>query len=124
MNQNQSTPSQEGNILNDEPTRKLTVERLREHLPIEVEGYKLSSHIILEVITHAAVTGSSLEASCCELGVEVSPNSVREHLKAQLRRDDVGELEPGVNHALQAGLPRKARRNARELAIDFHDQPF
>jgi hypothetical protein len=29
-----------------------------------------------------------------------------------------------VNHALQAELPRKARRAAAEVAVDLHDQPF
>lgn len=124
MEQNQSTPSRKSSILDDETTRELTVERLEEHLPVEVEGYKVSSQIIFEVMTHAAVTGTSIEASCQELSVGVSSNSVREHLNAQVRQDNLAELEAGVNRALQTGLPRKVRRAACELAIDLHDQPF
>jgi hypothetical protein len=124
MNQNQSTPSLECSILDDETARNLTIERLQEHLPIEVEGYKVSSEVIIEVLTHAAVTGTSIEASCAELEVEVSSNSVREHLNAQMQQGNLAELERGVNQALQAGLPRKARRATQEIAIDLHDQPF
>lgn len=124
MKQNQSTPSQEGTILNDEMTKSLTVARLQEHLPIEVEGYKVSSEVIIEVMIHAAVTGTSIEASCAELGVEVSSNSVREHLNAEVQQGNLAELERGVNQALQAGLPRKVRRATQEMAIDLHDQPF
>ncbi len=124
MDQNQSTPSLERTILDDETTRELTVERLQEHLPVNVEGYKLSSQIISEVITHAAVTNTSVEASCQDLAIGVSSNSIREHLNEQLRQDNLAELEGGVNRALQTGLPRKARRGEREIAIDLHDQPF
>jgi putative transposase len=80
--------------------------------------------LIVEVLVHAAVSGRSIEASCQERGVDISSNSLREHLNKQLQRDKLSELEGGVNAALPAQLPRKARRNARELAIDFHDQPF
>jgi|FLYL01.1.fsa_nt_gi putative transposase len=124
MEKNQETPSLEGTILDDETARNLTIERLQEHLPIEVEGYKISNEVIIEVVTHAAVTGTSIEASCAELAVELSSNSVREHLNAQVRQDNLEQLETSVSHALQAGLPRKARRAAREIAIDLHEQPF
>lgn len=124
MKKTQETPSLEGTILDDETSRKLTVDRLQAHLPIEVEGYKVGSDVIIEVLIHAAVTRTSIEASCAELEVEVGSNSVREQLNAQLHKDDLVELERGVNRALQAGLPRRARRAAQEIAIDLHDQPF
>jgi hypothetical protein len=89
MEKTQSTPSAEDNILNDEMTRAATVERLQDHLPIKVTGYKASSEVILEIITHAAVTGRSIEASCQELDVSLSANRVREQLNAQLSLDNL-----------------------------------
>jgi hypothetical protein len=124
MEEIQGMPSPENSILNDEMTRAVTVERLHDHLPIEVAGYKASSEVILEIITHAAVTGRSIEASCQELDVSISANRVREQLNAQLSKDNLAELEASVNAALQDGLPRKARRAAGEIAVDLHDQPF
>lgn len=99
MEKTQSTPSTEANILNDEMTREATVARLQDHLPLEVEGYKADNKVIIEVITHAAVTGRSIEASCQELDVAVSGNTVREQLNAHLSGDKLSELESGVNHA-------------------------
>lgn len=124
MIRTQSTPSAEANILNDEMTREATVARLQDHLPLNAHGYKADNNVIIEVIIHAAVTGRSIEASCQELDVAVSGNTVREHLNAHLSGDKLSELEAGVNHALQAGLPRKARRAAADVAVDLHDQPF
>lgn len=124
MEKTQSTPSPEISILNDEMARAATVERLHDHLPIEVTGYKASSEVILEIITHAAVTGRSIEASCQELDVDISSNTVREQLNAQVSVDNLNELEAQVNGALQERLPRKARRTAAEVAVDLHDQPF
>jgi len=124
MIRTQSTPSAKASILNDEMTREATVARLQEYLPLEVEGYKADNEVILEVITHAAVTGRSVEASCQELDVAISSNTVREQLNAQLSVDNLNELEASVNAALHDGLPRKARRAAAEVAVDLHDQPF
>lgn len=120
----QSTPSPEGSILNDEMTRVATIERLQSHLPLEVDGYKASSELIHEVITHAAVTGRSIEASCTELDVAIGANRVREHLNACLAPERLVDLEAKVNAALSHRLPRKARRVAGELAVDLHEQPY
>ena len=128
MVKTQSTPSTEATILNDETTRAATVERLQDHLPIDACGYKANNKVILEIITHAAVTGRSTHASCQDLDVDISSNTVREQLNAQLNAQlSVGnldtrftghfELEASVNGALHDGLPRKARRAAAEVAV-------
>ncbi|MDQ3460264.1 MAG: hypothetical protein M3498_13360 [Deinococcota bacterium] len=124
MEKTQSTPSTEATILNDETTRAATVERLQDHLPIDVCGYKANNKVILEIITHAAVTGRSTHASCQDLDVDISSNTVREQLNAQLSVGNLDtrftghfELEASVNGALHDGLPRKARRAAAEVAV-------
>jgi predicted aspartyl protease len=124
MEKTQSTPSTEATILNDETTRAATVERLQDHLPIDACGYKANNKVILEIITHAAVTGRSIEASCQDLDVDISSNTVREQLNAQLSVGNLDtrftghfELEASVNGALHDGLPRKARRAAAEVAV-------
>jgi predicted aspartyl protease len=124
MEKTQSTPSTEATILNDETTRAATVERLQDHLPIDACGYKANNKVILEIITHAAVTGRSTHASCQDLDVDISSNTVREQLNAQLSVGNLDtrftghfELEASVNGALHDGLPRKARRAAAEVAV-------
>lgn len=126
MEKTQSTPSFEDSILNDEMVREETVERLKAHLPVEAKGYKANTEVILEVVildsSRTAVTGSSIQASCQELAVDISGNTVREHLNEQLTSDSLANLEAHVNDALQDKLPRRARRGKHEIAIDLRDQ--
>lgn len=52
--------------LSDETTRALTVERLEEHLELDIQGSKATTEMALEVLLHAASTGQSIEASCAD----------------------------------------------------------
>lgn len=124
MNKTQSTPSPESTILDDEMTRTATIERLQQHLPLAVKGYKAKSELIHEILLHAAVSGQSIEASCANLDITIGANRVREQLNACLTLEKLTELETQVNTALSDRLPRKARRAAGELAIDLHEQPY
>jgi len=120
----QKTPSPQDTILTNEATHDVTRTRLEEHLPFDAHGYKVTNEVLQDILVHAAVTGSSIQASCQDLDLKLSPNSVREQLNRQLQPDKLSELEAGVNAALQAQLPRRVRRDAQELAVDWHDQPF
>ncbi|MDQ3398755.1 MAG: hypothetical protein M3511_13495 [Deinococcota bacterium] len=100
MIRTQSTPLPEANILIEETTREATVARLQEHLPLDVKGYKPErGYVGGHHIPHAAVTGRSVEASCQELDVAVSSNTVREQLNAHL---------PG-DHRLRGGAGARVR---------------
>jgi len=47
------------NTLKAEDVRKLTEQRLREHLSFEVEGYRLSTSMVLNVLLKAAIENRS-----------------------------------------------------------------
>ncbi len=119
-----STPLNKDSILNDEMVRETTVEGLKDHLPLQINGYKVTTELVCEVLLHAAVNNKTIEASCQNLAPEVSSNAVREQLHKQLNGDNIAELETSINGILQARLPRRARRGRFDIAIDLHDQPF
>ena len=52
------------NTLKAEDVRELTEQRLREHLSFEVEGYRLSTSMVLNVLLKAAIENRSIEAVC------------------------------------------------------------
>jgi hypothetical protein len=119
-----STPISKDSILNDEMVRETTVEGLKNHLPLQINGYKVTTELVFEVLLHAAVNNKTIEASCQDLAPEVSSNAVREQLHKHLNGDNIEELEDGINSMLRDRLPRRARRGRFEIAIDLHDQPF
>ncbi len=110
--------------LTDETTRAMTVERLEEHLELDIQGSKATTEMALEVLLHAASTGQSIEASCAELAGTADSNTLREYLNEQFDKDNLAELEEQVNSALSADIPKKVRVRPRELALDLHDQAF
>jgi putative transposase len=119
-----STPLDKDSILNDEMVRETTVESLKNHLPLQINGYKVTTELVCEVLLHAAVNNKTIEASTQDLAPQVSSNAVREQLHKQLKGDNISELEQSSNSMLRDRLPRRARRGRFEIAIDLHDQPF
>src|SRR5262249_20207255 len=52
------------------------------------------------------------------------PHTIRGYLNDQLRVEELPELEQQLNAALAAEVPRRVRRQAQEVAIDYHDRPY
>ena len=55
------------NVLNAEDVRDLTERLLSEHLSLEVEGYKITTSMVLNVLLKAAIEKRSIEAVCADL---------------------------------------------------------
>lgn len=118
------SPSQNNRELSSEETRQATIKHLKEHLPIEVNGTKASTEMVLEVLVHAAVNGQSIEASCAELSGSADSNTLREYVNKAFRVEMLAEVEKRVNTALIAELPKKLHKKIHKVAIDLHEQPF
>ncbi len=118
------SPTKGSMELTDETTRAMTVERLQEHLELDIQGSKATTEMALEVLLHAASTGQSIEASCAELVGTADSNTLREYLNEHFHKDNLTELEEQVNSALSADIVKKVRLHPRELALDLHDQAF
>jgi hypothetical protein len=97
---------------------------LHEYLPLHAEGYVGTTDDLLKVVLGVAVNRSTLEAVCADLLGTPDPQTIRGYLHAQLRVEELPELERRLNAALAAEVPPRVRRPAHAVALDYHDRPY
>ena len=97
---------------------------LQDHLPLHAEGYVCTTDDLVKVLLGVAVNRSTLEAVCADLVGTPDPQTLRGYLNAQLRVEELPELERSLNAALAAEVPPRVRRHAQEVALDSHDRPY
>src|SRR5260370_10705321 len=109
--------------VNAEDVRALTERLLREQLSLQVEGYKITTSMVLNVLLKAAVEKRSIEAVCADLADVVDSNTLREAVNRALTVDDLRQHEAEFNAAAAVCIPAALPRRGLALAIDFHDEP-
>jgi hypothetical protein len=97
---------------------------LEEHLPLPAEGDSCTTEDLFTVWLGIAATKSTLEAVCRDLGGTPAPPTIRGYLNEPRRVEELPALEPQLNAALTAEGPRRVRRQAQEVASDYHDRPY
>jgi hypothetical protein len=97
---------------------------LEEHLPLTAEGYKCTTDDLFKVLVGVAATKGTLEAVCADLIGTPDPHTIRGYFNEQLCVEELPALEQQLNAALAAAVPRRVRRHAQEVAIDYHDRPY
>ena len=97
---------------------------LEEKLPLNAAGYKCTTDDLFKVLLGVAATKSTLEAVCADLIGTPDPHTIRGYFNEQFCVDELPELEKQLNAALAAEVPRCVRRQAQEVAIDYHDRPY
>jgi putative transposase len=110
--------------LSGEDVRQIVEESLQRHLSLGIDGYKCDSSSVIQVLVQAAIEGQSIESICDDLKVEVSSNTVREQLNAVLDVCELRRHECEMNAGLVGCIPQQMPRRGREMALDFHDEPF
>ena len=110
--------------LNAEDVRELTERLLREQLSLAVDGYKITTSMVLNVLMQAAVEKRSIEAVCADLTEVVDGNTLREALNQALRVEDLQQHEVEFNAALAKCIPAEMPRRGVEMVIDLHEEPF
>ena len=98
--------------------------RLQAHLPLHADGYRCTTHDLLQVLRGVAVNHGTIEAICADLQRAPDPATIRRYLNAQLRADDLPDLEQRMNAVLAAEIPQDVWEHARDMALDFHDRPY
>jgi hypothetical protein len=98
--------------------------RLRDHLPLQADGYCCTTDDLLQVLLGVAVNRQTIEAICADLVGTPEPETIRRYLNAQLRVDELPALEQHLNAALAAAIPAHVWAQARDVAINFHDRPY
>jgi putative transposase len=114
------------NSLNAEDVRQMSETILREQLGMEVHGYKCTTAMVCNVLLKAAVEGISVESVCTDMDRQAvtGSNTIREHLNKLLRVEDLAQQEKAMNAALMSCIPTELPRQGREMALDYHDEPF
>ena len=112
------------NKLDWEDVRQMTEQVMREQMSLEVKGYKCTTAMVCNVLMKAAVEGMSVESICADLQGVTGSNTLREHLNTILDVCELRRQECEMNAALVSCIPRELPRRGREMAIDYHDEPF
>jgi hypothetical protein len=97
---------------------------LGEHLPVQADGYTCTTGDLLDVLLGVAANRGTIEAVCADLVGAPDAETIRGYFKDQLRVEDLPELEQRLNRALSDEIPPRVWRQARDVAIDFHDRPY
>lgn len=111
------------NELKAEDIRTYTQQVIKQHLPLQVQGYRCDTDMIIDVILKASAENSSLEAASADLEGVADSNTIREYLNAALEVEQLREQEKEMNDALAESIPSAMQRTQVEVAIDFHDEP-
>jgi len=112
-------PTADNPTLSAEDVRTEAMTCLRSCLLLAASGYRVTTDLLLDVLLHAAATGTSVEAACDTLLDSADANTVRSYLNDQLTVEDLPRLEHCRNQALGGDLPRKLRRARLDLVIDL-----
>lgn len=110
--------------LKAEDIRAYTLDVLKDHVKLNVNGYRCTTEVILDVLLKASAEGSSIEAASNDLQDAADSNTIREYLNAALEIQALREQENEMNAALAECIPDRMPRTNVEVAIDFHDEPF
>jgi hypothetical protein len=110
--------------LTDRAVREATLDRLTEHLPLNVEGWACTTEMVLDVLVKAAATGQTIEAVCKDLDNVADSNTIRAYLNQQIRINELDELERCVNRALAQDIPARVWNTECDVVFDLTDDPF
>jgi hypothetical protein len=86
-------------------------------------GWLCTAAVVLSIVLRAAARSISISAACNDLTKAPSDQAVMTSLEDGLPKT-LPVLERRLNDALTGPLPRRMRRRAWEIAIDWHLQPY
>ena len=110
--------------LTDQKVLTYAQDCLREHLPLQAQGYKCTTDDLLKVLLGVAAQRGTLESVCADLVGTPDPETIRTYFNEQLRVEDLPQLEAALNAALAGEIPPRVWREPREVAMDFHDRSY
>jgi len=121
----QSSHNQNSIELTSDEVRTITVETLIEHFNLVLQGYKVSTEDIWNVVVAASVQGQSIESAANQLEKGPDPSTVRLYLRTELLDvTSLEALEAACNAALVAQLPPRIRGGRHKVAIDLTFIPY
>jgi putative transposase len=120
MRKNNNNPK-----LNDEKALCQAKKTLEIFLPLEADGYCVTSETLYDILIGIAANCGTTESVCAELADAPDPETIRRYFREQFTVEQLPELERSINDGLAANWPKKLRRSGPiEVAIDFHHRPY
>lgn len=110
--------------LTDKAALEQTRQLLKEHLPLYADGTICTTEDLINFLLGAAANCGTVQAMGNDLLNSPDPETIRGYLRTQLRVEDLADLERRLNVALGKRIPARVWREARDIAIDFHDRPY
>lgn len=90
---------------------------------VKDHGWRCTSAVVLNIVLRAATRSISISAACRDLSQGPSDQAVMTALGEGIPKT-LPVLERRLNEALTGELPRRMRRRAWQVAIDWHLSPY
>lgn len=111
--------------LNDEKVLRQAKKTLEICLPLEADGYCVTSETLYDILIGIAANRGTTESVCAELAEAPDPETIRRYFREQFIVEQLPQLQQSINAGLAANWPRKLRRSGPiEVAFDFHNRPY
>ena len=111
--------------LNDEKVLCQAKKTLGTYLPLEADGYCVTSETLYDILIGIAANRGTTESVCTELAGAPDPETIRRYFREQFIVEQLPELQRSINGGLAANWPKKLRRGGPiEVAFDFHNRPY
>jgi len=111
--------------LNDEKVLRQAKKTLEIYLPLEADGYCVTSETLYDILIGIAANRGTTESVCAELAGAPDPETIRRYFREQFTVEQLQDLQGSINDGLAAHWPKKLRRSGPiEVAFDFHDRPY
>jgi len=110
--------------LNDEKVLGQAKKTLERYLPLEADGYCVTSETLSDIWIGIAANRGTTESVCAELAGAPDPETIRGYFREQFTVEQLPQLQQSINDGLAANWPKKLRRGGPiEVAFDFHNRP-
>jgi len=111
--------------LDDEKVLRQAKKVLETCLPLEADGYRVTSETLYDILLGIAANRGTTESVCAELAGAPDPETIRRYFNEQFTVEQLPQLQRRINDGLAANWPKKLRRRGPiEVTFDFHDRPY
>jgi len=93
--------------LNDEKVLRQAKNTLEMYLPMEADGYCVTSETLYDILIGIAANRGTTESVCAELAEAPDPETIRRYFREQFIVEQLPQLQQSINAGLAANWPKK-----------------
>src|SRR5262249_60699832 len=111
--------------LNDEEVLRQAKETLAIYLPLEADGYCVTTETLYDILLAIAANRGTTESICAELADAPDPETICLYFNQQFTIELLPELQRRINAGWVSNLTKKLQRHGpSEVAVAFYDLPY